>query len=69
MSNAAWRIRKRFAYLPDAEMLRRGPEDKYVPIETVLAIIDEEIDREAERQFTRPISQQAEMSKILKEDK
>ena len=35
----------------------------------VLMAIDEEIEAEAERQFTRPISQQAELSKNLKEDK
>lgn len=62
MSNAAWRIRKRVvAYAseyPDSPAMDR-----------VLEIIDEEIELEAERQFTRPISQQAEQSRMLKEDK
>ena len=35
----------------------------------VLMSIEEEIELEAERQFTRPISQQAELSKNLKESK
>ena len=38
-------------------------------MDRVLEIIDEEIELEAERQFTRPISQQAEQSRMLKEDK
>lgn len=65
MSNAAWKIRKRVARSKTTEIA----EVEYLPIELVLEIIDEEIELEAERQFTRPISQQAEQSRMLKEDK
>lgn len=72
MSRAAWRIRKRVE-----EMARPYQRGEYFSdqmdvrdrLNDVLDIIDEEIEAEAERQFTRPISQQAEMSKTLKEDK
>ena len=68
MSNAAWRIRKRVAAeaLPfqkgnfrDDELLVRDALNR------VLTIIDVELEREAEQQFTRPISQQAEQSKTM----
>lgn len=46
-----------------------GDQDGVWELRNVLRIIDEEIEAEAERQFTRPISQQAELSKNLKESK
>lgn len=67
MSNAAWRTRKRVAALSTAPA--QGRLGAYVPVSGVLDIIDDELEREAEQQFTRPISQQAEQSKMLKEDK
>lgn len=68
MSRAAFNIRKRVVALRDwAERTKDvGTQAAFL---TVLDIIDEEIEAEAERQFTRPISQQAELSKNLKENK
>ena len=66
MSSAAWRIRKRVASLRADEW---ETWERLSALQTVLDIIDEELEVEAERQFTRPISQQAEQSRMLKEDK
>ncbi len=62
MSNAAWRIRKRVA-----AVIKRGylTADMKLVLAEVMEIIDVELEREAEQQFTRPISQQAEQSKTM----
>lgn len=65
MSRVGLAVLRRVSRLPTLE-LNTG---EYVDLSDVLDIIDEEIELEAERQFTRPISQQAELSKMLKEDK
>lgn len=67
MSNAAWRIRKRIKRQYDNRV--ESDPGTAIFLDCVLNIIDEEIEREAEQQFTRPISKQAEMSRLLKEDK
>lgn len=65
MSRVGLAILRRVSRLPTVEL----STGEYVDLSDVLNIVDEEIELEAERQFTRPISQQAELSKNLKEDK
>ena len=68
MSRAALNIRRRVEEMAYMASLV-GDQDGVWELRNVLRIIDEEIEAEAERQFTRPISQQAELSKNLKESK
>ena len=65
MSRVGLAIFRRVTRLPTVEI---GTWE-YVALTDVLSVIDDEIELEAERQFTRPISQQAELSKNLKESK
>jgi hypothetical protein len=65
VSRVGLAVLRRVSRLPTLE-LNTG---EYVDLSDVLNIIEEEIEAEAERQFTRPISQQAELSKNLKESK
>ena len=63
-----FRVRKRVVNLADWAS-RTQDVGAEAAFRTVLDIIDNELEAEAERQFTRPISQQAEQSRMLKEDK
>ena len=61
MSRVGLAVLRRVSRLPTLE-LNTG---EYVDLSDVLDIIDDEIEAEAERQFTRPISQQIEEKKAL----
>jgi len=70
VSSAAWRIRKRVVERVERTTITDEWMDGVMfGYRAVLDIIDQELEAEAERQFTRPISQQAEQSRMLKEDK
>jgi len=58
MSVAAWRIRKRVKAMADRNRGEEGFVEREVTrlMDHVLVIIDEELEAEAERQFTRPIN-------------
>ena len=63
MSVAAWRIRKRVKGWRDADHVVEGGLERAI-LDGVLSVIDEELEAEAERQFTQrinpdPVAQQA----------